>query len=107
MLNCFVWIPYRATARLETTDHTKTEPSLQALSLLRSVDLISHLWQRYVNIALLPLAAGSVVVRREMVVFNNQAVSKVEGATNGLMQRLIDGEYSVTTCFVCVGLFLI
>ncbi|KAH9977834.1 exocyst complex component Sec10-like protein [Lactifluus volemus] len=79
-----------ATARLETTDHTKTEPSLQALSLLRSVDLISHLWQRYVNIALLPLAAGSVVVRREMVVFNNQTVSKVEGATNGLMQSLID-----------------
>ncbi|KAI0251357.1 exocyst complex component Sec10 [Lactifluus subvellereus] len=79
-----------ATTRLEATDHTKTEPSLQALSLLRSVDLISHLWQRYVNIALLPLAAGSVVVRREMVVFNNQTVSKVEGAANGLMQRLID-----------------
>ncbi|KAH9179753.1 exocyst complex component Sec10, partial [Lactarius sanguifluus] len=77
-------------ARLEAIDHTKIEPSLQPLSLLRSVDLICHLWQQYVNIALLPLAASSVVVRREMVVFNNQTVSKVEGAANSLMQRLID-----------------
>ncbi|KAI9466964.1 exocyst complex component Sec10 [Lactarius psammicola] len=80
-----------AVARLEAIDHTKIEPSLQPLSLLRSVDLICHLWQQYVNIALLPLAATSVVVRREMVVFNNQTVSKVEGAANSLMQRLIDG----------------
>ncbi|KAH9999826.1 exocyst complex component Sec10 [Russula vinacea] len=79
-----------ATARLEAIDHTKTEPSLQALSILHLVDLICHLWQKYVNIALLPLAAGSVVVRREMVVFNNQTVSKIEGAANALMQRLID-----------------
>ncbi|KAH9062751.1 exocyst complex component Sec10 [Lactarius vividus] len=79
-----------AVARLEAIDHTKIEPSLQPLSLLRSVDLICHLWQQYVNIALLPLAASSVVVRREMVVFNNQTVSKVEGAANSLMQRLID-----------------
>jgi exocyst complex component 5 len=54
-------------------------------------DLICHLWQQYVNVALLPLAAGSVVVRREMVVFNNQTVSKIEGAANALMQRLVDG----------------
>jgi hypothetical protein len=79
-----------ATARLEAIDHTKTEPILQALSIIHLVDLICHLWQQYVNIALLPLAAGSVVVRREMVVFNNQTVSKIEGAANALMQRLID-----------------
>ncbi|KAN0131360.1 Exocyst complex component Sec10-like protein [Lactarius tabidus] len=83
-----------AVARLEAIDHTKIEPSLQPLSLLRSVDLICHLWQQYVNIALLPLAASSVVVRREMVVFNNQTVSKVEGAANSLMQRLIDAVVS-------------
>jgi hypothetical protein len=77
---------------LETTDHTKIEPNLQALSILHSIDLICHLWQRYVNIALLPLAASSVVVRREMVVFNNQTISKTEGAANALMQRLLDGQ---------------
>jgi len=85
-------------ARLEAIDHTKIEPNLQPLSLLCSVDLICHLWQRYVNIALLPLAASSVVVRREMVVFNNQTISKVEGAANSLMQRLIDGRYLSILC---------
>ena len=72
--------------------------------MLHSVDLICHLWQQYVNIALLPLAASSVVVRREMVVFNNQTVSKVEGAANSLMQRLIDGSYSPILCTAGVGL---
>jgi hypothetical protein len=85
---------------LEAIDHTKAEPSLQALSTLHLVDLICHLWQQYVNIALLPLAAGSVVVRREMVVFNNQTVSKIEGAVNVLIQRLVDGQYSFTVRFV-------
>ncbi|KAI0320274.1 exocyst complex component Sec10 [Amylostereum chailletii] len=77
-------------SRLDAGDFTKAEPSLQSLSIMRSVDLITHLWQQYVNIAILPLATSSVTVRREMVVFNNQAVSKIEGAANGLMQRLTD-----------------
>ncbi|KAI0268316.1 exocyst complex component Sec10 [Gloeopeniophorella convolvens] len=85
-----------AVARLEATDHTRMEPSMQALAILHSVDLICHLWQQYVNIALLPLAASSVVVRREMVVFNNQTVSKVEGAANALMQHLVDATLSWT-----------
>lgn len=39
-----------------------------------------------------------------MVVFNNQTVSKVEGAANSLMQRLIDGSYSPILCTAGVGL---
>ncbi|TFY78720.1 hypothetical protein EWM64_g5290 [Hericium alpestre] len=79
-----------AMSRLESSDHTKAEPSLQALSVLRSVDLICHLWQQYVNIALLPLVTSSVTIRREMVVYNNQTVSKIEGAANNVVQRLTD-----------------
>jgi Exocyst complex component Sec10 len=78
-------------ARLETTD-MKTEPTLQPLNVLHSADLICHLWQRYVNVALFPLASTSVTVRREMVVYNNQAVSRIEGAANSLIQRLVDCE---------------
>ncbi|KAI5119514.1 hypothetical protein M0805_002450 [Coniferiporia weirii] len=78
-----------AFSRLETAD-PKVEPSLQALSVLRLVDLICHLWQQYVSTALLPLTSSSVTVRREMVIFNNQAVSRVEGAANVLMNRLTD-----------------
>ncbi|KAH8118616.1 exocyst complex protein [Phellopilus nigrolimitatus] len=78
-----------AFTRLETAD-PKVEPSLQALGVLRLVDFICHLWQQYVSTALLPLASSSVTVRREMVIFNNQAVSRIEGAANALMNRLVD-----------------
>ena len=80
----------RAQARLEAVD-TKTEPSLQQLTIVKSIDLICHLWQQYVNIALLPLASSSVTIRREMVVFNNQTVNRIETGTNNLLQRIIDG----------------
>ena len=39
-----------------------------------------------------------------MVVFNNQTVSKVEGAANSLMQRLIDGSYWPILCTAGIGL---
>ncbi|KAI0677024.1 exocyst complex protein [Trametes maxima] len=78
-----------AQARLEAAD-SKAEPSMQPLSVLREVDLICHLWQRYVTMALLPLASSSVTVRREMVVFNNQAVSRIEGGANQVTQKLTD-----------------
>ncbi|KAJ7068468.1 exocyst complex protein [Mycena amicta] len=78
-----------AQTRVETGD-AKSEPNLQPLSILRLVDLICHLWQQYVNTALLPLASSSVTIRREMSVFNNQTVSRLEGAANTLTQRITD-----------------
>ncbi|KAJ7639024.1 exocyst complex protein [Roridomyces roridus] len=78
-----------AQARVEAADG-KSEPNLQPLLTLRLVDLICHLWQQYVNTALLPLASSSVTIRREMVVFNNQAVSRLEGGANALSQRITD-----------------
>lgn len=80
-----------AYAKLEGAD-PKSEPSLQALSVLRLVDLICHFWQQYVNTALLSLAGSSVTIRREMVIFNNQTVSRIEGAANALLNRLTDCE---------------
>ncbi|KAJ7228478.1 exocyst complex protein [Mycena pura] len=78
-----------AQARVEVGD-AKSEPNLQPLMVLRMVDLICHLWQQYVNTALLPLASSSVTIRREMTVFNNQTVSRLEGAANALTQRITD-----------------
>ncbi|PPR04032.1 hypothetical protein CVT24_010607, partial [Panaeolus cyanescens] len=78
-----------AQAKLDAAD-TKTEPSLQPLSIIRSVDLICHLWQQYVNLALLPLASSSVTIRREMVLFNNQSIGKLESAANTVLSRLAD-----------------
>ena len=88
------YIGCSAQARLDAAD-AKTEPSMQPLTVLREVDLICHLWQRYVTMALLPLASSSVTVRREMVVFNNQTISRIEGAVNHVLQRMIDSEHRV------------
>jgi len=82
---------HREIARLEVAD-SKLEASLQPLEVLHSVDLICHLWQQYTNMALFPLAASSVTTRREMTIFNIQTVSRIEGAANALLQRMIDGQ---------------
>ncbi|KAJ6490374.1 exocyst complex protein [Mycena vitilis] len=78
-----------AQARVEAGD-ARSEPNLQPLQTLRMVDLICHLWQQYVNTALLPLASSSVTIRREMAVFNNQTISRLEGGANTLTQRITD-----------------
>ncbi|KXN89566.1 Exocyst complex component sec10 [Leucoagaricus sp. SymC.cos] len=82
-----------AQTRLDAAD-TKAEPSFQALTIVRSIDLICHLWQQYINTAVLPLASSSVTLRREMVVFNNQTVSRMESGANGLLQRVADSVVS-------------
>ncbi|KAJ3575807.1 hypothetical protein NP233_g843 [Leucocoprinus birnbaumii] len=82
-----------AQARLDAAD-TKTEPSFQVLTIVQTVDLICHLWQQYINTAVLPLASSSVTVRREMVVFNNQTVTRMENGANGLLQRVADSVIS-------------
>lgn len=96
---------FRAYSKLDTAD-PKLEPNLQALSVLRQVDLNCHLWQQYVSTALLPLAGASVTVRREMVIFNSQSVSRIEGAANTLINRLTDCKsllslsvHELLTCF--------
>ncbi|KJA29885.1 hypothetical protein HYPSUDRAFT_174827 [Hypholoma sublateritium FD-334 SS-4] len=78
-----------AQIRLESADN-KSEPNLQALTIVKAIDLICHLWQQYVNIALLPLASSSVTIRREMVLFNNQTVNRMESGANTLLQRTVD-----------------
>lgn len=75
--------------RLDAAD-SKSEPTLQPLTIIRSIDLICHLWQQYVNIALLPLASSSVTIRRELVVFNNQTINRLESGANSLLQRVTD-----------------
>lgn len=63
------------------------------LAIVHSVDLICHLWQQYVSIALVPLTSSSVTVRREMVISNAEILNRVEAAANTLSQKLLDGEY--------------
>ncbi|TEB30100.1 exocyst complex protein [Coprinellus micaceus] len=78
-----------AQSRLDAID-SKSEPALHILSVVKAVDLICHLWQQYINIALLPLASSSVTTRREMVQFNTQTINRIESATNNVLQRMAD-----------------
>lgn len=55
--------------------------------------MIMHLWQRYISTALVPLAGSSVTVRREMVIFNNHVVVRIEGKVNAIVQRTTDCAY--------------
>ncbi|KAG9019684.1 Exocyst complex component 5 [Tulasnella sp. 427] len=80
-----------AQVRLETRD-TKVEPDLSSsLAVIRVVDLICQLWQQYASIALIPLTSSSVTGRREMIIFNGQTISRIEGLANALEQKVIDG----------------
>lgn len=68
-----------------------TLPDLSsALSVVRSVEQVVSLWQHYVNTALVPLASTSVTLRREMVIFNNHNLLRVEGKCDALMHRVAD-----------------
>ncbi|KAF8204797.1 exocyst complex protein [Pholiota molesta] len=69
-----------AQVRLEAVD-TKTEPNMHPLTIVKCIDLICHLWQQYVNIALL---------LSQMVMFNNQTVNRMETGANTLLQRITD-----------------
>lgn len=65
---------------------------LSPLGVLRQVELIVQLWQHYVNTALFPLASSSVTVRREMAIFNNHSLLRVEGKCDAVLQRVTDSE---------------
>ncbi|PWN48937.1 exocyst complex component Sec10 [Violaceomyces palustris] len=67
-----------------------TLPDLTPMSVIRHVELIIALWQHYVNTALVPLASSSVTIRREMVIFNNHNLLRVEGKCDALLQRIAD-----------------
>ena len=69
---------------------SKSEPDLLSLQVIYKADLIMILWQKYNSIALLSLAASSVTVRREMGIFNNHVVVRIEGKTNEIIQKLTD-----------------
>lgn len=59
--------------------------------MIHGIDMICHLWQQYVSIALIPLTSSSVTVRRETIIFNTETLGRVEAAANALDQKTVDG----------------
>lgn len=72
---------------------SKSEPNLTPMRVIKWVDLIMHLWQRYIGTAITPLAGSSVTVRREMGIFNNHVVVRIEGKVNSIVQSGTEGAF--------------
>ncbi|KAL7418599.1 Exocyst complex component 5 [Cryptotrichosporon argae] len=83
-----------ALARLDQQDARAAAPDLALLTVLKPVDLISHLWQRYTATALVPLAGAAAAVRREMATFNSHNVVRIEGKVNTVVQRALDAIFA-------------
>jgi hypothetical protein len=74
-----------------------TAPDLSLIKIVRQVELTTTLWQHYVSVALIPLTGGSVTLRREVAIFNNHNLLRVEGKCDALVQRLVDNMVSYLT----------
>jgi hypothetical protein len=93
----------RATARLDNAD-TKLEVDLSPLSVLKPVDQLCHLWQRYTATAISPLAGPSVLIRREMGTSNSHTLVRLEGKVNSVIQKAVDRTSCLTSAiWVRVG----
>lgn len=80
-----------ALARTAAQDaRSTTLPDLRDLNVVRQVDLILQLWQHYVSTALFPLASSSVTIRREMSIYNNHLMLRVEKACDAVVQKIAD-----------------
>ncbi|CAO1620019.1 unnamed protein product [Parajaminaea phylloscopi] len=80
-----------STAHIALQDVRSAQmPDLSTLKVVRQVELITRLWQHYVDVALIPLTSSSVTLRREMAIFNNHNLLRVEGKCDALVQRVVD-----------------
>ncbi|KAA1097249.1 Exocyst complex component 5 [Puccinia graminis f. sp. tritici] len=68
----------------------KAEPSLKPMTVIKTADMAMHLWQRYVTTAIVPLAAVSVNIRREMSIFNNHILVRIENKINSVAQKALE-----------------
>ncbi|PKI85075.1 Exocyst complex component 5 [Malassezia vespertilionis] len=85
-------------AALETTTvqlfaydgRSAVAPDLDIFVLVMRVEQLVTLWQHYVQTAVLPLTAPSVTIRREIGIYNNHNILRVEGKCEALLQKFTD-----------------
>ena len=71
---------------------SQTMPSFAAFEVLHQVELITTLWQHYVVTTILPLAGSSMTLRREIIIFNNHNMLRIEGKCEALLQKVTDSK---------------
>ena len=76
---------------------TKREPDLSYLPHLRTAISIMHLMITCINTVLVPLAASSMTVRRDMEKNTNLAIGRMEDQINTIEQRTVDAVLNWTS----------
>ncbi|KAI5282484.1 Exocyst complex component 5 [Ascosphaera aggregata] len=68
----------------------KTEPDFSYLLNLRTAINITHLMMAAINTVLIPLAASSITIRRDMEKRTAVAVARIEEKINAIQQKTVD-----------------
>ncbi|WAR55776.1 hypothetical protein PtB15_6B519 [Puccinia triticina] len=68
----------------------KAEPSLKPMTVIKTADMTMHLWQQYVTTVIVPLAAASVNIQREMSIFNNHILVRIKNNINSVAQKALE-----------------
>ncbi|KAF7506624.1 hypothetical protein GJ744_011556 [Endocarpon pusillum] len=79
-----------ASDQAAAAEAAKKEPDLSYLAHLRTATSITHLMITCINTVLIPLAASSITIRREMEKNTNLALNRVEDTINVIEQRTVD-----------------
>ena len=80
-----------------TAEQAKAEPDLSYLPAVRGAISTLHLMTTCIETVLMPLAASSLTVRREMEKNKNIAINRMEDRINTIEQRTIDAVVNYTS----------
>jgi exocyst complex component 5 len=79
-----------ASDQATAAEGAKKDPDLSYLPHLRTAISIMHLMITCINTVLIPLAASSITIRREMEKNTNITINRVEDTINVIEQRTVD-----------------
>ncbi|TIC70399.1 Mak16-domain-containing protein [Wallemia mellicola] len=72
-------------------DNSRSEPPFECLEICSPADLITQLWQRYAATTIIPLTNnGAIGMKRELALFANNTISRLEVKLNAILQNLMD-----------------
>jgi exocyst complex component 5 len=86
-----------ASDQAAAAEATKKDPDLSYLPHLRTAISTMHLMITCINTVLIPLAASSITIRRDMEKNTNLTINRMEDTINVIEQRTVDGVLNWTT----------
>ncbi|KAI8448890.1 exocyst complex component Sec10-like protein [Phakopsora pachyrhizi] len=81
--------------------YPKFKPDLRAFKVIKLVDLVMNLWQRYLNNVFMTLSSSSVTVRRELLNYSHNILVPIEDKINTIVQRAL--ELKITWLGACLN----